>query len=387
MDTPVISIVIPTWNRAHLLGQTLDSLRQQTFTRWEAIVVDDGSSDRTIELLRHYQQIDARIRYQQPHSVPRGAPVCRNLGTQQARGRYLIYMDSDDLLAPSALARRFRMMEADPQLDFAVFPCVLFRQDPQDSQLLMHPPSTRERCTSSVDFTDLDQFLACHLPWQTMGPIWRRSAIERLGHWDESLLSWQDVEFHVRALITGMTYCCLDTPDYFWRIHQTTSVTSFSESPEHLANHLIFLQRIHQQLQAADLLTPDRKRYLVRIFFWLTDRWARIGRRQEADQVWKLAGELDLLSSSQSFQHGLLYIQINCLALWAWLGLRRPIHRLCWEVWRQRYPDLILRWSSSFMKTPLDRAVEWPNSPEGLALNRKLKREFSPDPDFFLEQS
>lgn len=99
MKCPLVSIIIPTYNRAHLIGETLDSIIAQTDTNWECIVVDDGSTDHTDELLKKYCKRDNRFQYyHRPINRPKGANACRNYGLEKAKGDYIIFFDSDDLM-------------------------------------------------------------------------------------------------------------------------------------------------------------------------------------------------------------------------------------------------------------------------------------------------
>ena len=93
---PKVSVLLPTYNRACFLGKTIDSIRAQTLTDWELIVVDDGSTDETPALMRRYCAKDPRIHYvRQPHF---GAPArALNLGLRLARGQYLHKQDDDDV--------------------------------------------------------------------------------------------------------------------------------------------------------------------------------------------------------------------------------------------------------------------------------------------------
>ena len=76
---PLVSIIIPTYNRAHLIAETLDSIIAQTYTNWECIVVDDGSTDPTDELMETYCKKDSRFQYyHRPKNRPKGANACRN---------------------------------------------------------------------------------------------------------------------------------------------------------------------------------------------------------------------------------------------------------------------------------------------------------------------
>ncbi|MCF4102115.1 glycosyltransferase family 2 protein [Gillisia sp. M10.2A] len=100
----LVSIIIPTYNRAHLIGGTLDSIISQTYTNWECIVVDDGSDDYTTELLEFYSYKDPRIQYfQRPSHLNKGANACRNFGLEKSKGEYIMWFDSDDLMLPDKI--------------------------------------------------------------------------------------------------------------------------------------------------------------------------------------------------------------------------------------------------------------------------------------------
>ncbi len=97
---PRVSIVIPTYNRAHLLGRALTSLQRQTFEDWEAVVVDDGSTDSTLEVIGNYP--DSRIRLFR-HDRNRGVTAALNTGMNEMRGDWFTFLGSDDEALPNAL--------------------------------------------------------------------------------------------------------------------------------------------------------------------------------------------------------------------------------------------------------------------------------------------
>jgi glycosyltransferase involved in cell wall biosynthesis len=105
MNPSVISVIIPTFNRSQLLQQTLDSLQKQTFKDWEALVVDDGSEDDTEEKVLRMGKADPRIRYIKRTITPSGPSVCRNEGTNASKGKYIIYLDSDDCLRTRGIGK------------------------------------------------------------------------------------------------------------------------------------------------------------------------------------------------------------------------------------------------------------------------------------------
>lgn len=111
MRIPEVSVIIPTFNRADLLAQAIDSVLSQSYTDFELIVVDDGSTDATQALLSRYRR---RIRYLFQEN--RGVSAARNLGIKVARGRYICLLDSDDLWLRDKLKEQIRLMKGDPKI-------------------------------------------------------------------------------------------------------------------------------------------------------------------------------------------------------------------------------------------------------------------------------
>src|SRR5688572_10357134 len=102
-----ISIVIPTYNRAHLISRAIHSVLNQTFQSWELIIVDDGSTDNTEEIMGGFVA-DSRIKYYRKSNS--GAAESRNVGVQKASGKYITFLDSDDEADPSWLEKMLRTL-------------------------------------------------------------------------------------------------------------------------------------------------------------------------------------------------------------------------------------------------------------------------------------
>jgi glycosyltransferase involved in cell wall biosynthesis len=112
---PFFSVVICTFNRAHLLPRALDSLLAQDESSWEAIIVDDGSTDDTAAVVRDYVLAAPQMRVLFHRN--RGLPLARNTGIAAAVGEYVTFLDSDDWFAPDHLSSRRRMLETMPDID------------------------------------------------------------------------------------------------------------------------------------------------------------------------------------------------------------------------------------------------------------------------------
>ncbi len=111
----LFSVIIPTYNRAYCIGRAIESVLAQTVPHWELIVVDDGSSDNTVEIVRGYIHRDERIKLvvQSNH----GTGAARQTGIRLAQGDYVTFLDSDDEYAPEHLEVRLRSIQAHPEVD------------------------------------------------------------------------------------------------------------------------------------------------------------------------------------------------------------------------------------------------------------------------------
>jgi glycosyltransferase involved in cell wall biosynthesis len=111
---PRVSVIIPAYNAEAFIGETLASVQGQTFTDWEVVVVDDGSGDRTANIVLQLQSTDPRIRL--IHQTNQGVSAARNLGIAQSQGDILAFLDADDQWLPSKLSAHLQQFEANPSL-------------------------------------------------------------------------------------------------------------------------------------------------------------------------------------------------------------------------------------------------------------------------------
>ena len=215
---PLVSVLIPNYNRGTLLAETLQSLLVQGYANWEAIVVDDESSDNSDQIGNEYANLDNRIKYFKRSRLPKGAPTCRNLAFDQSKGDFIIYLDSDDLLAPFCLEQRVKLALSLPIFDFWVFPMLLFKEDPHTATTLWNKSNGKPA---------LIRFLQLDAVWQTSGPMWTRKSVNAIGGFTEGLACWQDVDFHLMALTKNLKYFIADDlkPDIYYRQHISGSIS------------------------------------------------------------------------------------------------------------------------------------------------------------------
>lgn len=191
---PLISIIVPHFNRSVLVRETVASVEAQTRGDWELILVDDGSSSE--ERVALQALAGEKIRILDRTDGEKGPSRCRNLGAKQACGEFLVFLDSDDLLGSICLEQRFEAAQSAPDQDLWVFPTLEFCNHPGDLEKLwgiMRPGSD-----------DAARFAQGDAPWHTSSPLWRRSAFLELGGFNERIFYGDDANLHLRAILTGL---------------------------------------------------------------------------------------------------------------------------------------------------------------------------------------
>ena len=166
MSSSLVSVIIPTYNRAHLILETLNSIKVQTYTNWECIVVDDGSTDETKDVLTIFCLKDARFQYHhRPDSRPKGANSCRNYGFEFSNGDYINWFDSDDVMHKDKLQVQVLALE-NSKFNFSVCQTLVFENSIKNIIGLRH-----EIIYSDTSFED---YLALKIVWMTPSAMWKK---------------------------------------------------------------------------------------------------------------------------------------------------------------------------------------------------------------------
>lgn len=219
MINPLVSIIIPTFNRAHLIGETLDSILAQTYQNWECIVVDDGSTDSTVTVLNKYTESDKRFRlYYRPSDRLPGGNAARNYGFEVSTGDYVKWFDSDDIMYPEFLQTQVSILTNDKSLDFCTCPWDYFYEDGNTSKnyINLNPESHPLYA----------YFLDSHV-FATPSPLWKRAFLDSKKLFDVNLFRSQEADFHFRMLSFSPKYVA--HADFLYKVrrgHQSIESTS-----------------------------------------------------------------------------------------------------------------------------------------------------------------
>jgi glycosyltransferase involved in cell wall biosynthesis len=188
----LVSIIVPCYNGARKIARCIDSVVSQTYENWELIVIDDNSDDNTVDIVHTYQRNDSRIILFTKGEFNRGAALSRNLGLQRCKGDLVIFLDCDDELLPFCISGRVKEMSKS-NWDFCVFrQTYIFNDGSSYSTNLQHTRRELKDLFSGLDF-----------PWQTTGPIWRKSFLQELGGFRTEYRRMEDPDLHIRAVASS----------------------------------------------------------------------------------------------------------------------------------------------------------------------------------------
>ncbi|WP_324667972.1 glycosyltransferase family 2 protein [Geochorda subterranea] len=184
---PLVSVIIPTYNNAHVLPRAIRSVLAQTYSNWELIVVDDGSSDNTAEVMGQFE--DPRIRYIRHDNPGMGPGAARNTGLRLAQGDYVAFLDSDDEWLPEKLEAQLGVFKRASERVGVVY-CGVLRVYDGTGFRRTHIPRVRGMA--------LQDALALEVGCTPSTTMVRRAYLSQVGLFDESLMTGEDLDMWLR---------------------------------------------------------------------------------------------------------------------------------------------------------------------------------------------
>ncbi|MFC4478219.1 glycosyltransferase family 2 protein [Flavobacterium chungangensis] len=219
MINPLVSIIIPTFNRAHLIGETLGSILTQTYQNWECIIVDDGSTDNTVEVVNKYIEKDKRFKlYYRPSDRQPGGNAARNYGFEVSNGEYVKWFDSDDIMYPEFLQTQVSILTNNKLLDFCTCQWEYFYEDGKIAKIYINlNPESHPLYAYLLDW---------HV-FATPSPLWNRTFLANKNLFDVNLFRSQEADFHFRMLSFSPKYVA--HADFLYKVrrgHESIESTS-----------------------------------------------------------------------------------------------------------------------------------------------------------------
>jgi glycosyltransferase involved in cell wall biosynthesis len=230
----LISIIIPAYNRADLIAETLDSILAQTYKNWECIIVDDGSSDDTQQIVEEYASRDPRFKsFSRTYQYGPGGNGARNYGLDLAIGEYIVFFDSDDLMTEDHLQVKYdSIMQGD--YDFSITRTKYFNYSNEHIDKYYN---------FSIDDITVENYLLQKINWLTLDVIVKAKIAKKV-RFNEVIKSGQEYNYYAKLL--GIT-----------------EKVNFKDS-------VVSLRRFHEQSKRVMLASGNDRHKSAAISKWIT---------------------------------------------------------------------------------------------------------------------
>jgi len=250
----LVSVIIPCFNAKRWLREAIDSCLQQTYPRIEIILVDDGSTDNSLEIIKSYE--DKIIWETGPN---RGGNHARNRGFALSRGEYIQFLDADDYISPEKIERQVLFLE-ETGAD-VVYGDWKYRQHLPDGTSFLRDGKFSGRPEDMLESLLSDQWWVA-----PVALLFTRAVVESSGGWDESLRAAQDRDFFISVIINGAKV--LYQPGYysFYRKHDKTTVST-SNKKRWLESHFLVMEKAEVKLAKLNRLSLKYRQALAQGYF------------------------------------------------------------------------------------------------------------------------
>lgn len=257
--TPTVTIIMATYNRAHLIVETLQSIQNQTFSNWECLIVDDGGTDNTLEVITPILKEDKRFQYlKRPNTYQKGLPGCRNHGLDLAKGEFVIFFDDDDIVHPQNLELCFATFNVKP-LDFCVYEKQTFFNNSNNFKFNQEHLNIGKSISKHV----IASIVMNEIPIASCAVMWRKECFlhERF---NENLMYAEEWECYPRIISNNKNGLSIKNVLYFNRKHPYSNTGEFYQNDVMRVNSKkLAISLVVKNLVKKNLLSQSLLKYLA----------------------------------------------------------------------------------------------------------------------------
>ena len=220
----LVTVIVPCYNYAHFLSETLDSVIAQTYTNWECLIIDDGSTDHTKEVAENYCKKDQRIKY--IYQSNQGLSAARNNGIDEAKGEYIQFLDSDDLITSEKLRHQVTSFSSNEYVDMIY-----------SNYNLMTADGSKQWGVEATNWISMK-----HEPFQEFLHYWekgftipihaylfKKTCFSKWGKFNVSLSNHEDLSLQLNFSLHGAKYKMLDEVSSIYRVHASSMAKDFTK--------------------------------------------------------------------------------------------------------------------------------------------------------------
>lgn len=318
----LVSVIIPTYNRSAFLKEAIESVIAQTYRPIECIVVDDGSTDNTKEIVEEIgNRADKNFKLLYIFQENSGSQVARNTGTGASTGEFIQYLDSDDLLYPNKIEKQVLYLTINKDIH-GVFGD--WEKGTPDKKYFVE----------AWDSDDMIMQLLTERIIVNFSFLMRREIIDKIGEWDVSIKRNQEIDFQVRGILEGAKFKYLKLTCGLWRIHDGERIANTTGAKEYLN----FYHKWESVLSRKGLFNEKMKQNISNTYIWLAwenaknikDKKTSISLLEEA---FRLNPRIPFANSTKmKLIRRFLPLKI-CIKLW-WFGAKRNAHFQATKLYR-----------------------------------------------------
>lgn len=268
LKNSLVTIIMATFNRAHFISEALESILQQTYANWECLIIDDGSTDNTEEVLQRFLLRDPRFIYQKRSSkYKKGLPGARNMGIDLAKGEAIIFIDDDDIVHPENLETNINILSS-KDVRFC-----RYDKRPFSGNFQPEIQNYREKGynISEVKLNDIDKMITGILPFASCTVMWEKECFAS-ARFNEELQYAEEWELYSRILSLGFEGISIEKVLYFNRKHPNSNTGEFwAANASRRASKIKAVELVINNLQARNLLNEPLVHYFIQLGFFLKE--------------------------------------------------------------------------------------------------------------------
>lgn len=263
-----VSIIMATYNRAHLILETLESIKNQTYQNWECLIIDDGGTDTTYQTIDSFIELDSRFQFvKRPEHYKKGLPGCRNYGLDKAAGDYIIFFDDDDIVHPQNLELCLKAFEINA-IDFCVYNKQPFINDLKPKSFKVEQLNMIE----DINKSHIYEIITNRISIASCTVMWSKDCFNGV-RFNELLMYAEEWECYPRIISNDKTGLYLKNILYFNRKHSVSNTGEFySKSPVRVNSKKQAIRLLVNSLSSKGLLSKRLLTYFSGLAFAFRDK-------------------------------------------------------------------------------------------------------------------
>jgi len=256
---PLVTIIMATYNRAHFIVETLHSIQQQTFGEWECLIIDDGGTDNTHEVIAPILEKDTRFQFlKRPNTYLKGLPGSRNYGLDLAQGNFIIFFDDDDIIHPNNLKISLTVIQNE-KVAFCHYQKQAFETEIPNFEF------SEPKIKQALNQSHLYDIITHEIGLASCTVLWDKKCFETI-RFKEELLYAEEWECYTRIISEGFEGLSIENVLYFNRKHPNSNTGEFfNNNPIRKKSNKDAILLVLANLKEKRLLTDVILRYFIQI--------------------------------------------------------------------------------------------------------------------------